>query len=47
VAKTWSFAHVHIDNEDERCQLEGIPVIFDVEKDFFFEADDDTGIVKK
>ena len=46
VAKTWTLAHIQITDEDERRKLKETPVIFDVEKGFFFEPDHDTGMVK-
>lgn len=46
VARTWTLAHVQVKDEDERRKLKGIPVVFDVEKGFFFEPDHDTGMIK-
>jgi sarcosine oxidase/L-pipecolate oxidase len=46
VAKTWTLAHVQVREEGERRKLKGTPVVFDVEKGFFFEPDHDTGMVK-
>ncbi|CAF1437412.1 unnamed protein product [Adineta steineri] len=46
VAKTWTLAHIQITDEEERRKLKGTPVVFDVEKGFFFEPDHDTGMIK-